>query len=58
MKCGTYYICQYCDMPIFRNGVAVRIKRGRGYSKEVKNFHKHCFKKLCQNKRKIKEIWG
>jgi hypothetical protein len=45
MRMGNYKICQGCLGPIFRNGVYVQKRKGRGYEKEGKYFHFGCFKK-------------
>jgi hypothetical protein len=45
MRMGNYKICQGCLGPIFRNGVYVQKRKGRGYEKEGKYFHLGCFKK-------------
>lgn len=43
---GNYYICQKCLGPIIRNGIVVYKRRGLGYEKKGKTYHKGCFKKI------------
>jgi len=56
MKYGSYHICQFCLGPIFRNGILVQKKKGRGWEKEGKFYHKGCWKKVFR--KIIKEKYG
>ena len=51
MKMGSYKICQRCLGIIHWKGISAHKKVGGGFSKEGKNYHKHCWLKSQRSPR-------